>query len=107
MAGLVTEKLVPKFCEDVTEGRRSTTLRGSCWDGRWAKPGGGTDGDQPQANAAVVSHRTENFPFSTVKVFVYMVNSCVIRVQGLVDSVNVWGLGADAYLSRAERQWQI
>ena len=94
MTGLTTEKFVPKFCEKVAEGGRDTVLHGG-WDGilrsHWVKPVGSTDGDQSQANATTVSHRMENVSFSTVKVFIYMVNGCTIRVHGLVEFSDALG----------------
>jgi hypothetical protein len=88
VARLATEKLVPKFCEKVADGGRDAMLRRG-WDeilcGHLVKPVGSTDRDQSQTNATTVPHRMENISFSTVKVFIYMINSCTVRVHGLVE----------------------
>lgn len=77
---LATEK-VAKFCEKVAEGERGAMLCGR-WGGTfrdcWVKPVGSADGDQSEANATTVPHRTENILFSTVKVFVSVINGCVV-----------------------------
>lgn len=106
MTRLTTEKFVPKLCEKVVEGRRDAILRGG-WDeilrGYWAKPVGSTDGDQSQANAMTVPHRTENFFFSTVKVFIYMVNDCMVRVHGLVEFRDIFGTSQEERTSAGRR----
>jgi len=103
---LTTEKFVPKFCEKVAEGGRDIILRGG-WDrvsrGCWAKPVGSTDGDQSQANATAVPHRTENVFFSTVKVFIYMVNDCTVRVHGLVEFSDIFGTSQEEHTSAGRR----
>lgn len=89
---LATEKFVPKSREKVSESGRNVTPGGS-WDkflcGHWVKPVGSTGGDQSQANGTTVPHRTENFPFSTVKVFIHIVNGCIVRAHGLAEFSDV------------------
>ena len=106
MTRLATKKFVPKFCEKVAEGGRDAILRGG-WDGvlrgHLMKPVGSTDGDQSQANATAVPHRTENVSLSTVKVFIYMVNDCTVRIHGLVELSDVLGTSQEARTSVGRR----
>jgi len=103
---LTTEKFVPKFCEKVAEGGWDAILRGG-WNGvlrgYWAKPVGSTDGDQSQANATTVPHRTENVFFSTVKVFIYMVNGCTVGVYGLVEFSDIFVTSQEEHTSTGRR----
>lgn len=81
MTRLAAEKLIPEFHEKIAEVEGGAILRegwGEILCGHWVKPVGNTDGDQAEAETTTVPHRTENVPFSTVKVFVYTTNDCAV-----------------------------
>jgi len=78
---LTAEEFIPEFCEKATEGNIGWAV---ILCGSWVMPVGDTDGDQAETKAMTVPHRAENLPFSTVKVFVCISSSRVVRVYRLV-----------------------
>lgn len=81
MICLAANKFVPEFCKKVAEGGGGVILHGG-WDGissgRWMKPVGSADGDKSEAKTTTVPYRTESIPFSTIEVFVCIVNGRVV-----------------------------
>lgn len=105
---LATEKFVPKFYEKIAEGGRGRRSWDEIFCDHRVKPIGSTDGDQSEANAMTVPHRTENVSFSPIKVLISVVNDRMVRKHRLVGFSNVFGdFLTDTYLRWAERQRQI